>query len=204
MSISSISSSAVGTVTSGGFDLNKAASAIASRMMSDLDPNNTGKVSKDQFISGLTSAGVSSADATKIYNSIDTSGNGSITKSDIVTAVKNGSLKLAPRAASNTSGSSNASAPGGAGGIGGAGRAGGAGGAGGGGGAGGAGGAQSSSSSSSTATEIATLKKEIAADEKQLQQEKNSAVANQLETTIATLNGELAQAELGQNVNTSA
>jgi len=68
-------------------------STMASKMMSDLDPNNTGKVTKDQFISDLKGKGVPTTDATKMYNSIDTKGTGSITKSDIETAIKNGNLK---------------------------------------------------------------------------------------------------------------
>jgi hypothetical protein len=128
----------IGSVTSGGsssFDPSKMASKIASKMMSDLDPNNTGKVTKDQFISALTTKGVSSTDATKMYESIDTKGSGSITKSDIETAVKNGNLK--PPSGGPQGGS------GGPGGAGGARKSGGAGGAGGA--AGGAGGASSSS-----------------------------------------------------------
>ena len=91
MSISSINT----TVVSGGsgFNPSKMASKMAEKMMSDFDPNNTGKVTKDQFMSGLTAKGVSSADATKMYSSIDTKGTGSITKSDIETAIKNGNLK---------------------------------------------------------------------------------------------------------------
>ena len=91
MSISSINT----TVVSGGsgFNPSKMASKMAEKMISDFDPNNTGKVTKDQFMSGLTAKGVSTADATKIYNSIDTKGTGSITKSDIETAIKNGNLK---------------------------------------------------------------------------------------------------------------
>jgi Ca2+-binding EF-hand superfamily protein len=69
------------------------ASKMASKMMTELDPNNTGKVTKDQFISALTAKGVSSTDATKMYDSIDTQGSGSITKSDIETSIKNGNLK---------------------------------------------------------------------------------------------------------------
>jgi hypothetical protein len=53
----------------GGFDPTKMASRMASRIMRDLDPDNTGKVTKDQFISGLTAKGVSSSEATKIYDS---------------------------------------------------------------------------------------------------------------------------------------
>ncbi len=89
----SISISSVASGGSSGFDPSKIASKVASRMMNDLDPNNTGKVSKDQFISTLTAKGVSSTDATKMYDSIDTKGSGSITKSDIETSVKNGNMK---------------------------------------------------------------------------------------------------------------
>lgn len=104
---------------SGGFDPTKMASMIASKMMSDLDPNNTGKVSKDQFVSAMTAKGLSSTDATKMYASIDTKGTGSITKSDIESAVKNGNLKPpsgGPRGA--PSGAGGAGGPGGAGGAG--------------------------------------------------------------------------------------
>jgi hypothetical protein len=69
------------------------ASLMASKLMKDLDPNNTGKVSKDQFVSGLTAKGVSTADATNMFDSIDTNKNGSITKSDIESAIKDGNLK---------------------------------------------------------------------------------------------------------------
>ncbi len=115
----SISINNVGSGGSDGFDTSKMASVMASKMMSDIDPNNTGKVTKDQFLSALASKGVSSADATKIYGSIDTKSTGSITKSDIETAIKNGNLK--PPSGSLRGG------PGGAGGHGGAGAPGGAG-----------------------------------------------------------------------------
>ena len=113
----SISINAVGSGGSGGFDTSKMASTMASRMMNDLDPNNTGKVTKDQFVSALKSKGVSEADATKTYGSIDTESTGSITKSDIETAIKNGNMKP-------PSGGSRGS-PGGAGAPSGAGQAGG-------------------------------------------------------------------------------
>jgi len=107
-----------------GFDPSKMASMMASRMMSDLDPNNTGKVTKDQFISGLTAKGVSSADATKMYDSIDTKKTGSIGKSDIEAAIRNGNLK--PPSGGLRGGPGGAGKPGGAGGHGGAGQSGGA------------------------------------------------------------------------------
>ena len=129
----SMSISSIGSGSGGGFDPSKMASMMASKMMGDLDPNNTGKVTKDQFISGLTAKGVSTADATKMYDSIDTKKTGSITKSDIETAIKNGTLK--PPSGGPQGG------PRGAGGPGGSGKSGGPGG----GGAGGAGGASNSS-----------------------------------------------------------
>ena len=124
----SMSISSVGSGSGGGFDASKMASVMASKMMSDLDPNNTGKVTKDQFVSGLTAKGLSSADATKMYESIDTKNTGSITKSDIETAIKNGNLKPpsggpqgGPRGAGGPGASGKSGPPGGAGGAGGAG-----------------------------------------------------------------------------------
>jgi len=89
----SMSISSVGNGSGGGFDPSKMASVMASKLMKDLDPNNTGKVSKDQFVSGLTAKGVSTADATNMFDAIDTNKTGSITKSDIESAIKDGNLK---------------------------------------------------------------------------------------------------------------
>ena len=123
----SMSISSVGNGSGGGFDPSKMASVMASRMMKDLDPNNTGKVSKDQFVSGLTAKGVSTADATNMFDSIDTNKTGSITKSDIESAIKNGNLKPpsggpqgGPRGAGGPGGPGKSGGPGGAGGGGGA------------------------------------------------------------------------------------
>ena len=126
MSINSISSG-----SSSGVDPSKMASMMASKMMSELDPNNTGKVSKDQFVSGLTAKGVSTADATKMYDAIDTKKTGRIGKSDIETAIKSGNLKppsggpqggapAGPRGAGGPGGSGKTGGPGGAGGAAGA------------------------------------------------------------------------------------
>ena len=123
----SMSISSVGSGSSGGFDPSKMASMMASKMMSDLDPNNTGKVTKDQFISGLTAKGVSTADATKMYDAIDTKKTGSISKSDIESAIKNGSLK--PPSGGPHGGPRGSGGPGGSGKSGGAAGAGGTGGA---------------------------------------------------------------------------
>lgn len=123
----SMSISSVGSGGSVGFDPSKMASMMASKMMKDLDPNNTGKVTKDQFVSGLTAKGVSTADATKMYDAIDTKNTGSIGKSDIETAIKSGNLKPppggpqgGPRGAGGPGGLGKSGGPGGAGGAGGA------------------------------------------------------------------------------------
>ncbi|MDO8653846.1 MAG: EF-hand domain-containing protein [Undibacterium sp.] len=120
----SMSISSVGRGSSNGVDASKMASMMATKMMSDLDPNNTGKVSKDQFVSGLTAKGVSSDDATKMYDSIDTKKTGSIGKSDIETSIKNGNLKPpsgGSRAAGDPGGSGKSGGgQGGVGGVGGA------------------------------------------------------------------------------------
>jgi Ca2+-binding EF-hand superfamily protein len=68
-------------------------SKVASKMMSDLDSNKDGSISKDEFVSGMTSKGMSSVDAGKMYDAIDTKKSGAITKSDIESAVKSGALK---------------------------------------------------------------------------------------------------------------
>jgi len=83
------------------------ATKMATKMMSDLDPNNTGKVTKDQFVSALTAKGMSSDDATNMYDSIDTKKTGSIGKSEIEAAIKNGNLQPpsgGPRGAGGPSG----------------------------------------------------------------------------------------------------
>jgi hypothetical protein len=126
-----MSISSVGSGSGGGVDPSKMATMMASKMMNELDPNNTGKVTKDQFVSGLTAKGVSTADATKMYDAIDTKKTGSIEKSDIETAIKSGNLKPpsggpqggppgGPRGAGGPGGSGKPGGPGGAGGAGGA------------------------------------------------------------------------------------
>jgi len=124
-----MSISPAGNGNSGGFNPSKMASMMAARIMSDLDPDNTGKVTKDQFITGMTAKGVSSVDATKMYDSIDTKKTGSIAKSDIEAAIKNGKLKPpsgGPQGGPRGAGPGGAGKPGGAGGPGGTGKSGGA------------------------------------------------------------------------------
>jgi Ca2+-binding EF-hand superfamily protein len=116
-SISSISGSQ-GAAGSANFDPSKMASKIASKMMSDLDSNKDGTISKDEFASGMTSKGMSSADAEKMYDAIDTKKTGSITKSDIENAVKNGDIKP-PSGGGRPPPSGGSGKPGGAGGAGG-------------------------------------------------------------------------------------
>jgi hypothetical protein len=115
----SMSISATASGLGAGFDPSRMASMVATRMMKDLDPGNTGQVTKDQFVSTLTAKGVSDADATKLYDTIDTKKSGSIGKADIEAALKNGSL--APPAPGMQGGPAGTGTPGGKGGPGGAG-----------------------------------------------------------------------------------
>lgn len=91
-----MSISPVRSTNGGAFDPSQMASAMASKMMKQLDPINTGKVTKEQFISGMEAKGVSSAEATQVYDSIDTQKTGNIGKSDIEAAIKSGNLKPPP------------------------------------------------------------------------------------------------------------
>ena len=89
--INSISNSS----TAATFDPSKGAARFASKVFSDMDTDTDGKVTKDEFVKGLESKGVSSEDATKQYDAIDKQGNGSITKDDLESAIKSGDFKPA-------------------------------------------------------------------------------------------------------------
>jgi len=82
----------------GGFDPAKMASAIASRMMGELDVNKDGSIGKSEFVAGLKTRGISAEDAGKQFDAIDTAGSGQIGKADIEAALKSGNLRP-PRAA---------------------------------------------------------------------------------------------------------
>lgn len=120
--ISSLSSSSTTSATS--FDPSKGAARFASKIFSDMDTDTDGSVSKDEFVKGLESKGVSSDDAAKQYDAIDTEGTGSITQDDLKSAIESGTFKP-PRpqggGGGESSGSGSVSAAGGAGGAGGAG-----------------------------------------------------------------------------------
>ncbi|MBV7538848.1 EF-hand domain-containing protein [Duganella sp. sic0402] len=118
--ISSLSSSTAASATS--FDPAKGAARFASKIFSDMDADTDGSVTKDEFVKGLESKGVSTEDATKQYAAIDKEGAGSITKDDLESAIKSGDFKP-PRPQGGGEGGTQAA--GGAGGAGGAGAAGG-------------------------------------------------------------------------------
>jgi hypothetical protein len=137
--ISSLSSSTATSATQ--FDPAKGAARFASKIFKDMDTDTDGSVSKDEFVKGLESKGVSADDATKQFDAIDKEGTGSITKDDLESAIKSGDFKP-PRPQGGE---------GGAQGAGGAHHAGGA---------GGAGGASAAGSSSATKTYGAADKNE--------------------------------------------
>jgi hypothetical protein len=72
------------------------ASRIASKMMTELDVNKDGSLTRNEFVSGMGAKGVSSADAGKMFDAIDSKKTGSVTQTDIETAVKSGAIKPPP------------------------------------------------------------------------------------------------------------
>lgn len=110
--ISSISSSTTSAAT---FDPSKGAARFASKVFSDMDADTDGKVSKDEFVKGLESKGVSSEDATKQFEAIDKQGTGSITQDDLESAIKSGDFKP-PRPQGGAGGPQGGGAPQGGGG----------------------------------------------------------------------------------------
>ncbi|MYM69728.1 EF-hand domain-containing protein [Pseudoduganella sp. FT55W] len=88
--ISSISNS---STSAPAFDPAKGAARLASKVFSDMDTDTDGSVTKDEFVKGLESKGVSADDATKQYEAIDKEGTGSITKDDLESAIKSGDFK---------------------------------------------------------------------------------------------------------------
>ncbi|NYE63298.1 hypothetical protein FHW58_004526 [Duganella sp. 1224] len=89
--ISSLSSGTTPSATQ--FDPAKGAARFASKVFSDMDTDTDGSVSKDEFVKGLESKGVSAEDATKQFDAIDKQGAGSITKDDLESAIKSGDFK---------------------------------------------------------------------------------------------------------------
>ena len=89
MSISGIGST-------GGFDVSKLASSIASKMLKNLDTNGDGTLDKKEFVAGLTANGVSAADAAKQFDSIDTKKTGKTTQADIESTIKSSIAKGGP------------------------------------------------------------------------------------------------------------
>jgi len=122
MSIDAIgkSSASSGNLDGGNLNLANIASAIASKMVSNLDTNGDGNVSKDEFVKGLASKGISSTDATKMFESIDKNKTGSISKSDISSAIQAGTISLPkpPQGSAGGLGGAGGSTPSGGGNIG--------------------------------------------------------------------------------------
>ncbi|MYM82588.1 EF-hand domain-containing protein [Duganella sp. FT50W] len=113
--IRSLSSSTAASATT--FDPSKAASRLATKVFSDMDADTDGSVTKDEFVKGLESKGVSSEDATKQYQAIDKEGTGSITKSDLESAIKSGDFKPQRPQSGGEGGTQGARGAGGAGGT---------------------------------------------------------------------------------------
>ena len=73
-------------------DISQLAMRMANGFMNNFDANQDGALSKDEFIKGMTTKGISADAATAQYYKIDTKGSGQITKQDLQSAIKNGAF----------------------------------------------------------------------------------------------------------------
>ncbi|TFW26605.1 EF-hand domain-containing protein [Duganella callida] len=89
--ISSLSGS--GTTQATSFDPSKGAARFASKVFGDMDADKDGSVTKDEFVKGLESKGVSADDAAKQFDAIDTQKSGAITRDDLEGAIKSGTFQ---------------------------------------------------------------------------------------------------------------
>ena len=80
----------------GGFDLSKMASSMATKIVKELDTDQSGSVNKSEFVSGMTAKGVSATDASAKFDSIDTKKTGAISQSDIEMDIKSSTPKDGP------------------------------------------------------------------------------------------------------------
>jgi hypothetical protein len=73
-------------------DISQLAMRLANGFMNNFDANQDGALSKDEFIKGMTTKGISADAATAQFYKIDTKGSGQITKQDLQSAIKNGAF----------------------------------------------------------------------------------------------------------------
>lgn len=116
--MTAISSISNNSTSAPAFDPAKGAARLASKVFSDMDTDTDGSVTKDEFVKGLESKGVSSDDATKQFDAIDKEGTGSITKDDLESAIKSGDFKPPrPQGGAQGGGAPQGGGGGGAGGV---------------------------------------------------------------------------------------
>lgn len=60
----------------GGLNPSQMASQMAKRMVTEMDGDNDGMISKSELITGLKSKGVSQEEAKKLYGTLDSKGTG--------------------------------------------------------------------------------------------------------------------------------
>jgi hypothetical protein len=73
-------------------DITQLALRMANGFMTNFDTNQDGALSKDEFVKGMTTKGVTADAAAAVYFKIDTKGSGQITKQDLQSAIKNGAF----------------------------------------------------------------------------------------------------------------
>jgi hypothetical protein len=84
---------------------------MANGFMNNFDANQDGALSKDEFVKGMTTKGVTADAAAAVYFKIDTKGSGQITKQDLQSAIKNGAFAGGARSGRGGGGGARVQAP---------------------------------------------------------------------------------------------
>jgi EF hand len=92
-------------------DITQLAMRMANGFMTNFDTNQDGALSKDEFVKGMTTKGVTADAAAAVYFKIDTKGSGQITKQDLQSAIKNGAFAGGARSGRGGGGGARVQAP---------------------------------------------------------------------------------------------
>jgi hypothetical protein len=92
-------------------DIAQLAMRMANGFMNNFDANQDGALSKDEFVKGMTTKGVTADAAAAVYFKIDTKGSGQITKQDLQSAIKNGAFAGGARSGRGGGGGARVQAP---------------------------------------------------------------------------------------------
>ena len=92
-------------------DISQLAMRMANGFMNNFDANQDGSLSKEEFVKGMTTKGISADAAIAQFYKIDTKGSGQITKQDLQSAIKNGAFAGGARSGRGGGGGARVQAP---------------------------------------------------------------------------------------------